>query len=152
MGRKYDIPATETAHSAAGPILQIASHSSRVTRLLSVDVTQNNLYGDANAAGLRVQIVKFDAAMTGGTTLTARPKNTNDAAFGGTAISKPTTGTPTATVLVEKAMNIQAGFQWTPPDGLEITIGPSEVLAIRFPDAPAASIDVSCQAEVEELP
>lgn len=153
MGRIYDVTMTATSFSAADrDLVQVTSQSTKVTKLLSCKVTQSNRYGDANAAGQVIQIVR--AATTGsggGTTLTARPKSPGDSAFGGSITAGFTTAAATPTVLVEEGTNLQAGFHWTPTEKCEIEIAPSGIIAIRYTGTPAAATTFTVQLELEEL-
>lgn len=157
MGRMYEVTSPEMTFAAttAGDMLEIVGHASRVTKLCSVRVTQNNRYGDANASGAKIQIVRATVAGSGtpGATIVPAPVNSNDVAYGGVVEAKNPTGVSgTITILVEDNFNIQAGFMWTPPEKFEIVIPPSGILAIRLVDGFAASTDASVQCEIEELP
>jgi hypothetical protein len=160
MGRKYDITwfASITA-AAAQDLIQLTAAATKVVKILAVHVEQSSKYGDANAQGLRLQVIRGTAG-GGGTLITtnAAPVSPSDTAFAGTVRGGQTGAlltalTPIAApfVLAEGGMNNQAGWHWTPPENKAWEVAPSAIVALRTQTAPAATTDFEITIEVEEL-
>lgn len=161
MGRKYTIPwysaAKTTGGDTTGDLIQITSHTNRVTLVTAIHVEQHTDYGDAQAEGIRLQFARFTTGGGGGAAITPPPNNPNDTAYGGTVLggteAAALTAAATLTVLAEGGMNVQAGWHWTPPapNAWEITGAGKAVLKIKLPAAFADAMDLEITIEVEEL-
>ena len=161
MGRKYTIPwysaAKTTGGDTTGDLIQITSHTNRVTRIAAIHVEQHTDYGDAQAEGIRLQLARFTTAGGLGAAITPTPLSPADGAFGGTVLggteAVALTAAGTLTVVIEGGMNVQAGWHWTPPPGYEweITGAGKMVLKIKLPATFADAIDFEVTIEIEEL-
>ena len=153
MGRRYLATAKvnkTTSDTAPKDLFQVASASTKVTRILGIHVEQSNRAGDANAQQLEL-IVERGTAGTGGTSITARPLSPSDGAFGGTVLAANTSAMSAATTIIEGGMNNQAGWHWTPAPGNEIELAPSGAIALVLATTPTASTDFEITFELEEL-
>jgi len=155
MGRKYTVVFPALAYSAAAQDFgQIKIGSGKITKLCGFHITQSNRYGDANAAGMVLQLVRATTPGTGGspTTITAAPTSPSDTAYAGVIDRAYTTmATGTVTVLWEEGVNMQAGGRWTPPEKFEEELGGSSAYVFRYTGTPAASTTFTVYAEIEEL-
>lgn len=150
MGRKYSVNLFISQKAAAGDLVQIASASTKVTKITAIHVEQSSDYGDAQAEGLRLNVSRGTAG-TGGTALTSRPISPTDAAFAGTILGQNTTAMTSPVVQVEGGMNVQGGWHWTPPMGYEMEVAPSAAIALVLVTAPIDGIDMEITILFEEL-
>src|SRR4051812_41482079 len=120
MGRRYTVPFTATAVTAAVDAFELLAATGKPFILREVVIAQSSDYGDAQAEGLSVLIKRATGAYTsgsGGSPVT-RTKNTNTAASGITAEVLNTTqaaaGSGALTTIRAEAFNVQSGYQFLP--------------------------------------
>lgn len=149
IGRLYSVAIGGEAHTAADTLIEIAAPADAVVLLERAYIGQSSFDTSENLA-CKIQ----DVATTGtGTTSTARPLQTGDAAFGGTVKTnltvEPTYGTA---VHLEQGFNVLSGFLWTPANDDEvITVSPSALVGIMLDVAPSASMNFHYGCTVREI-
>jgi hypothetical protein len=152
-GRIYSIVFTDIAVSAAQDLFEIATPAATGVNLLGLMVGQSSDYGDAQAEGARVLVIR-GATTTGsggasvtpvqmmpgtGASVCTCKRNNTTAATGGTPVQ-----------VHNDAFNIQSGYQfwWTP----ETTprVAPSSRIVVNLPAAPTDAIQMSATLIFEE--
>lgn len=118
------------------------------------NVSQATDYGDAQAEGLGIKIVKGNTSSgTGGNTVTMTKGQTGFAAAGGVFESFNTSAANGGTEVIEheEAFNVQIGFNYRPTPEERIVLSPSERVACRLTGNPADSITLRGTVIIEEL-
>jgi hypothetical protein len=159
MGRRYTVPFSATAVTAAVDAFEVLAATAKPFILREIVLGQSSDYGDAQAEGLSILIKRATGSYTsgsGGSTVTPT-HNTNTPAAGPTPEVCNTTqaaaGSGTLTTIRAEAFNVQSGYQFLPtPEQAEgaylFLAGEACVVSIT---APADSITVSGTLEFEEL-
>ena len=144
-GRTYFAVMDRIAVSAAQDLFEIQTSATSGIDILSCVVSQSSDYGDAQAEGLPILIIRGHTTTGNGTTITPAQANPNGGAFGGTVKRNSTTaatgGSP-VTVHAD-AFNVQAGWMYTPVPKAIISVAPSSRVVVNLPVAPADAITVS---------
>jgi hypothetical protein len=151
MGRMYALVFEEVAATAAQDVFEINAPADAVVVVHSVTITQSTDAGDAEAEMLPILFHLGTTSGTGGTTVTARPLEFGDPAFGGTVEANNTGQSTEGTFLHAEAFNIQAGFFYRPTPEERIVISPSDRLIIELQAAPTDSINLNGTAIIEEI-
>ena len=152
MGRMYTASFGGVAVTAIQDLFELNAPSDSVVALHAISVTQSSDAGDSEAEMLRVQISRSTGTSgSGGTTLTARPHNVGDAAFGGTAEANNTTQATTTTVVREETFNVQIGWFYRPAPEERIILSPGGALVVELPTAPADALTMSGSITFEEI-
>lgn len=141
--------------SVAQDLLEITAGSARAVRILEVVIFQTSDYGDAEAEGLQVTLLRYTGAFTsgsGGATPVSTPYSSDDLPAHDASIERNNT-TPasggTAQTLLEDAMNIQMEWHWLPPPELRINVAPTDAFVVRI-SAPTDAFEMNCQLLFEE--
>ena len=152
MGRMYTASFGGVAVTAIQDLFEVNAPSDATVAIHSIAVGQSSDYGDSEAEGLRVQISRAPTASgTGGSTLTPRPHEEGDAAFGGT-VEANNTGQATGTVTIhEDTFNVQAGWAYKPTPEERIVISPGGRLVVELPVAPGEALTMSGSITFEEI-
>ena len=152
-GRIYSISFDNIAVSTTQDLFEIATPATTGAALLGLFIGQSSDYGEAQAEGLRVLVIR--GATTTGTATSVTPvsrlpgtgasvctckRNSTVAATGGTPVN-----------VHADAFNVQAGYQywWTPET--TPTVAPSSRVVVNLPAAPTDAITVSATLIFEEL-
>jgi hypothetical protein len=117
----YFVSALDVSAANTGDgLLQIMAASGTYTRIRGIWVHEAALGGAANA--LAVDIIRITTAGTGGTTVTARPHDSGDSAFGGacmSGIASANSGTEGVTlrrgrlaVVAAQPVNMDSSWSW----------------------------------------
>jgi len=150
MGRMYTANVSVSV-SAVQDFFEIVGPSDAITVIHKVTIIQSSEAGDANAEMLRVQISRSTGTSgSGGSTLTPRPHEEGDSAYGGTVEANNTTQATTTTVVVEDGFHTQAGWVWRPDEG-PIVISPSGRVVVEIPAAPSGAITMQGSITFEEI-
>lgn len=152
--RVYTAVFDNIAVTAAQDLFEIATPATSGAVLHALLVGQSSDFGDAQAEGLRLLIVR--AATTtgsGGATITPAPVIPGGAAASSTVKRNNTTaatgGTPVT--LHADTFNVQAGYQiWWAPE-TRPRVAPSSRIVVNLPAAPADSLTMSATLIYEEL-
>lgn len=131
------------AATAAQSLFEISAESGTIVEILSAFIGQSTDYGDANAEGLRVSINRLSASGTAVNTLTPRPHDSLDEAFGGVVESNNTTRGTLGVAIMEEVFNIQAGWYYTPTPEERIRSAAGGILEIGLESAPTDSVTLS---------
>lgn len=152
MGRMYTASFNGVAVDAIQDLFEVNAPSDAIVKIHSITITQSSDVGDAAAEMLRIQLSKAPTASgSGGSTPTARPLETGDAAFGGTVEANNTTQATGTVVIDEEAFNIQAGYFYRPTPEERIVLSPSERFVVELPVAPADELTMSGSITIEEI-
>lgn len=139
IGRIYTVAIGGQAQTTAKTLMEIASAADSVTFVERVYMGQSSFDTSENLA-MKIE----DISTTGtGTATTPNPKQTGDAAFGGTVETNSTIEpTYSGTVYDEIPFNVLSGALWTPgSDDEPHCISPSQLLGIMLDVAPSASMN-----------
>lgn len=147
MGRKYTTIISQVTlavqASTAFDVFELTTPATCVAKIKEVVIGFDGTadFGDALAGGLDVRFVRGSGTTnngSGGSTPTPVPHETGDAAAEVTVEAANTTPDTTATLtsLREEPFNAQVGFRYTPPEGLEYVMAPSERFIVRIPRNP----------------
>jgi len=151
MGRIYTVSVVGVAVAAAQDFFSITAAADMVICIHEVRIGQTTEFGDAAAEMLDVALERYATIGSIGSTPTAAPHNTGDAASSPTALhANDTTQGVTPTVLIGDAFNVQAGWLYVPTPETRIYIPPSGVFAVTV-SAPADSVTFSGSMTYEEL-
>lgn len=134
MARAYTVTFSG-ALSAAADLFEIVAPAAGTIKLAALSMGQSTDYGDAQAEGLALTIKRGNTTSgSGGSSATPAPLNSSDAAPSGTYevgnTTQATGGSPVT--LWQDALNIQAGWQFIWPAGLEPTVRNSERMTIAL--------------------
>lgn len=161
MGRIYTVSFSGVAATASQDLFEVKAGAGKPFILHELIVTQDTDYGDAQAEGFRVKLIRATGAYTtgsGGSTPTASPHQTSDTAAGVTAKVNNTTaavaGSGALTTLRAEAFNIQAGWQYlpVPEDRIFFAAGSNaEACILNLVSTPADSVTLSGSMVFEEL-
>ena len=152
MGRMYTASFGGVAVTAIQDLIELNAPSDSVVVIHSAFIGQSSDAGDSEAEMLRVQISRSTGTSgSGGTTLTARPHNVGDAAFGGTAEANNTTQATTTVTIHEETFNAQSGWYYQPTPEERVALSPGARVVIELPAAPADSLTMSGSITFEEI-
>lgn len=134
MARAYTV-IYEGSPSAAVDLFEIVAPAAGTIKLAWIDFGQSSDYGDAAAEGLALKVIRAHSTSgSGGSSATPRPCNSADAAAAGTYevgnTTQATGGSPVT--LHSTALNIQAGYQFVWPAGMEPTVRNSERMVVTL--------------------
>lgn len=151
MGRMYSATFEEVAVSAAQDLFEINAPADAVVVVHALYLSQSSDAGDAESEQLPVLIHRGSTSGSGGSTLTARPMEAGDAAFGGTVEANNTSQSTEGNQIHAECFNVMAGLAivWTPET--RPVISPSGRLIIELQAAPADSLDMSGTIYFEEV-
>jgi hypothetical protein len=154
MARIYAANFDAIAVTAAQDFFEIAPPATASVLLHGLMIGQSTDYGDAQAEGLRLLIIRGATTTgSGGATITPAQAIPGGAAASSTVKRNNTTaatgGTPVT--LHADCFNVQSGYQfwWTPETRL--ICAPSSRIVVNLPAAPADSITFSATLYFEEL-
>jgi hypothetical protein len=142
----YTITLDATAVSAARTLVQYNAPSTRIAVVLRAWVSQCN---SEVATQEEIQLLRVTTAGTG-TGATPRPTGSFAAAAGTATVNNSAEGTA-GDSLHREGFEIRNGWLWIPTPEERFIIPPSGRIALKFPAAPEASIDVSAGLVVAEL-
>ncbi len=151
MSRKYTVPLTGLALTAAGEMLSITAAAGkfvRITRLVIKAV--NNALPTAQMFQFNGNVIPAPTAGTGGTAVTPQRTQQGDPAATTTAVrgnTGPTTGTVTATPYSDGCYAYQGIDTPAPGEGITLVNGAAFVLNLL--QAPAGSVSVSFDGYLE---
>ncbi len=149
MGRIYSSGFTAQAISVAtDDVFQVTAPSDAVVIIHSLSIAQSS---SETSDQIGVTIQRATGTGTGGTTVTARPMQIGDTAFGGTTARNHTTQATTLTELHYEAFNVLGGFRYLPAPDSRIVVSPSGIIVVRFEDAPVASTNFDLTIVFEEI-
>lgn len=151
MGRIYTSSFQAVAVTAAQDIFELTAPSTGMFRILSCRIGQSSEEADAQAEMLQIQITRYAASGSGGSTPTENPHLVGSAATGVVSEANNTTQGTTPTVLLAEAWNVQIGWIYQPAPEEMIWVPPSGIIAIESPDTPADSITLSGAITYEEF-
>lgn len=150
-GRIYTVVFEEVAVTAAQDLWEIVAPADAVVILQKVTVSQSSDAGDSADEQLNILFHLGSTSGSGGSTPTARPRQTGSPAFGGTIETNNTTQSTEGNQLEAESWNIRNGYVWLPTPDDEIVISPSDTLIIELQTAPADSLTMSGTATIQEL-
>jgi len=136
----YKVTRSSTTTSTAITVVQIAVPANCAMEITRIECNQSTV---TTSAATRVQLLRKSAAATV-TSATPVPLSEGMQAskcVGGAALTGITAtaeGTD-STVLWESGFNIVNGVLYLPPPEARFLIGPSEIIAIKFPTAPTSA-------------
>jgi len=148
IGRSYRFASGSFSLPAgADEILQILAPSDAVVIIEDLRITTDQ----ETSEQLRVNLQRATTAGSGGTTVTARPVEVGDPAFGGTILRQNSTEATTLTLLWELWENVLNGWRDFPTPTGTIVLSPSGVLVIKTPAAAAGTPAVTITGVITEI-
>jgi hypothetical protein len=153
MGRVYSAIFDAVAVSVAQDLFEIAPPATTGILIHGLVIGQNTDYGDAQAEGLRILLIRGATTTgSGGATITPNPATPGEAAASSTVKRNNTTAATGGSPLTIHAdcFNVQAGYQfwWTPETRLGCA--PSSRIVVNLPAAPIDAITMSATLYYEE--
>lgn len=151
MGRIYSATFEQVAVTAAQDLFEIVAPSDAIVAVHAFTLSQSSDAGDVEAEQLNILIHRGSTSGSGGSSLTARPLQVGDAAFGGTIEANNTTQSTEGVILHSESFSIVAGANiiWTPE--LRPIISPSGRLIIELQTTPTDSLTMSGTVYFEEI-
>lgn len=148
MGRMYSAVFEEVAVTAAQDLFEINAASDSVVVVHSLEISQSS---DTDSEQLNLLIHRGSTSGSGGSSVTARPMEAGDAAFGGTVEANNTTQSSEGNIIHSAAFNVLSGyvFVWTPET--RPVVSPSGRLIIELQTVPADSLTMSGTVVFEEI-
>ena len=152
----------QTVTNAAGDqdLLEITAGSARSIRIHEVIIGQTSDYGDTESEGLQIRLLRYSggfAAGSGGTsTIGADPYTIDDLPTVDAVVDR-NHSTPAAVsagqedILLDDAMNVQAGWHWLPPPELRVDVAATDAFCVRLVAAPTDDLTMCCTVIFEEL-
>ena len=152
MGRFYSVSFGNVAVSAVVDLFELNAPSDAIVVVHSITLGQSSDAGDAAAELLQLELTRSTGASgSGGLSLTPRPHNGGDAAFGGTVERLNTTQATTRTIMQHETWNIMVGWFYRPTPEERIVISPSGRLCLKQATAPLDPITMSATMIIEEI-
>lgn len=158
MGRIYTGQFNGVAATAQQDFFEVAAPSDAVVLVHGWGLSQETEVADAAEEMLRILVKRGEGSVTsgaGGSTVTARPKEKGDAAFGGTVeannTTKMATGSGTIVTLYPHTWNVRVPLDVLYAPELRPVITPSDRLTIELATTPADSITLSGYIVLEEV-
>ncbi len=156
MGRIYTCSFTTQAETVAVDFFELITAADTVVIIHRVNVTQNNLEGDAVAEMLPITFHRYTGSPnsgSGGVATTPIPLDHGDAAAGFTCETTNTTAASsgTAVTLHAEDWNIMGGFDFNPDPEDRIVLGGQTTFVVRAGAAPDGSTEFSGTLVAEEL-
>ncbi len=136
----YKVTRSSTTTSTAITVVQVSVPANCAIEITRIEVNQSTI---TTSAATRIQLLRKSAAATV-TSATPVPLSEGMQAskcVGGTSatgITATVEGTD-STVLWESGFNIVNGVLYLPPPEARFTIGPSEIIALKYPTAPTSA-------------
>lgn len=151
MGRMYSATFEQVTVSAAQDLFELNAPSDAAVIVHGLTVTQSSDAGDSESEQLPVLIHRGSTSGSGGTTLTARPMEVGDAAFGGTVEANNTTQSTEGNQIHAESFNVMAGLAiwWTPET--RPVLSPSGRLIVELQSAPADALTMDGTLYFEEI-
>lgn len=157
MGRIYTAVAKNIAVSAAQDFFEILAATGKQTKVRGWAVGQTSELGDSAEEQWRVTTNRGVGAVTsgsGGSSVTAQPRDDGDAAFSGTIERNNTTpmaaGSGSLEELEAYTINIRAGYEKIYPPGEEPIITPGNHWTLELESTPVDSVDTTITVTLEE--
>lgn len=143
--RVYEVSLNNTSVSTAITLVQLKAGSASILRILRAWCSQSNLTSSAQQA---IEIVRKSAAAT--VTAFGAPLK-NDPGDAASNMVSSTTGTGTVgtaegtdgDILYRDNFSVLNGWLWVPTPEERIIVGPSGIIALKFPVAPGAAMTLS---------
>lgn len=137
IGRVYAIEVPALSVSAASDLLEIVAGTGKPFDILSAIITQET---SESSEQLALALYRLSASGTGGTAVTPRPTDANNAqAFGGTATKARTASgaRSPAESLWREGQNVLNGWRYVPTPEERIDVTSAGIVAIALINAPA---------------
>lgn len=154
MGKMYSVQFNAVGVTAAQDFFEVTAASTCSVIIHGWELGQASDYGDAQAEGLRLLLVRgHTTSGSGGSAPTPAALSSNVTAAASATEANNTTiaSAGTAVTLFATAWNIQAGHvMWFTPE-CRPRIAPSERIVLRSPNTPADSITISGTLFFEEI-
>lgn len=135
MGRAYSLMMEAVSISTAISLVEFTAPSTATVVLLEAWISNEDSEVSQQVVA---QILRKTAAGTGTGTPTAKKLKPGDAAFGGTVRIQMTAEGTAGDSLIREGFNVLNGWSHKPVPEERIEVGPSGILALKFPVAPAA--------------
>jgi hypothetical protein len=148
MGRVYSAVFEEVAVSAIQDLFEINAPADAIVVLHGFEIAQSS---DTDSEMLNLLMHRGSASGSAGSTPTARPLETGDAAFGGTVEANNTTQGTEGSQIHAAAFNVLNGYIWMPPPELRPVISPSGRMIIELQTAPGDELTMSGTVWFEEI-
>lgn len=150
----YSVVTGFRAVTTAEDLVELTAASTRSIRIHEVIIGQSSDYGDAEAEGLEVTLLRYIGAFTSGNGTSVTPSlYGSDDLPAADATAERNAGTlatgGTAQTLMEDVMNIQAGFHFLATPELRINVAPTDAFVVRI-SAPTDSLTMCCTVIFEE--
>ena len=154
MGNMYSAEFNAVAIAEARDLFEIVAPSTRSVVIHGWVFGQTTDYGDAQAEGARIQLIRgHSTSGSGGATPTPAPLGSGTAAASSTVESVNTTlaSTGSPVTLFSDGFNIQIGHQfWFTPETRPV-VPPSTRIVLRLPNTPADAYTSSGTIFFEEV-
>lgn len=154
MGKMYSVQFNAVVVTVAQDFFELTAGATCSVVIHGWELGQASDYGDAQAEGLRLLLIRgHTTSGSGGTAATPTPLLGNGSAAASAAEVNNTTvasaGTPVT--VFASAWNIQAGHvQWFPPE-CRPTLVPGQRVVLNSPNVPTDSITMSGTLYFEEV-
>lgn len=142
----YSVRLDLTAVSTARTLVQVNAPSTRAVAVIRAWVGQGN---SETSTQEEIELLRTTTAGTG-TSATPRPLGSYAAAAGTATVNHTAEGTA-GDSLHREAFNIVTGWLWIPTPIEAVIVPPSGRIALKFPVAPEASIDVTAGIVFAEI-
>lgn len=151
MGRIYSATFEQVLVSAVQDLFEIVAPSDAIVLLHALYLSQASEAGDAESEQLPILIHRGSTSGSGGSTITPRPMQVGDAAFGGTVEANNTTQATEGDILHAESFNVMAGLAlvWTPE--IRPQASPSGRIIVELQAAPADAITMDGSIYFEEI-
>lgn len=163
MGRKYTgrVAAITVPATNAFEVFRYEAPTTGIAKIKEIvcGITGTADFGDAQAEGLDIQFrlgVGSTAGSGGSTPTLNKHEKGDDTAEGSLRASDTTVSTAgggSLTTIRDEPFNLQVGFRYQPPEGLEYVLSPGDELCVVIPVGPSDELTTSFYASivVEEI-
>ena len=151
MSRVYTVTFEQVAVSAIQDLIQIVAPSDSVVVIHEWEFGQSSDAGDAESEQLNILVHRGSTDGSGGSAVTARPKQIGTPAFGGTCETNNTSQSTEGTIESSHCFNVMAGIKEVYTPETRPVLSPSGRMVWELQTAPADAITMSGKVTFEEI-
>lgn len=151
MGRMYSAVFEKITVSAAQDLFEINAPDDSAVIIHGWAIGQSSDAGDSESEQLNILVHRGSTSGSGGSTVTARPLQVGDSAFGGTIKANNTSQSTEGILIDARCFNVMAGIEIIYTPEMRPILSPSGRLIIELQDAPADGLIVNGSVFFEEI-
>lgn len=151
MGRMYSAVFNRVAVTVVQDLFELIAPADAILKIHEIHISQSSDAGDSESEQLSVLLHRGTATGSGGSSVTPRPLEVGDSAFGGTCESNNTTQSVEGNQLSSHDFNVMSGLDIVYTPETRPVISPSALFIVELQAAPADSLTMSGTLVFEEI-